>query len=54
MSNSSEKVFLTWINENIQKATKQKKRIGRETGKWIGKEAGKHGPHVSGSPHFWN
>lgn len=52
MSNSSEKAFVTLINENTQKPAKQKKRSEQETGKWMGKEAEKHGPRVSGSPHF--
>lgn len=50
MSNSSEKAFLTLINENTQEPTTQKERIRQETGK----DAGKYGPPVSGSPHFWN
>ena len=54
MSNSSEKAFVTLINENTQKPAKQKKRTEQETSKWMGKEAEKHGHHVSGSPHFWN
>ena len=39
MSNSSEKAFVTFINENTQKPTKQKKRTEQETvNGWVRKQ----------------
>lgn len=41
-------IFTLLVHDIAQKPTKQKNRVGQETGKWVGKKAGKHGPHVSG------